>query len=72
MDKANRNIENYIQIYSQLREKYRWKVTDQAVFEKHRDVPYATVKEIAQYISIEHKNKNRALGTSQTIIFQRL
>ncbi|MBS8266400.1 DUF4003 domain-containing protein [Mesobacillus boroniphilus] len=31
MDKANRNIENYILIYSQLRERYRWKVTDQSV-----------------------------------------
>jgi hypothetical protein len=31
MDKANRSIMNYIQIYSQLRERYRWKVTDQSV-----------------------------------------
>ncbi|WLR54660.1 DUF4003 family protein [Mesobacillus subterraneus] len=31
MDKANRNIENYIEIYSQMRERFRWKVTDQSV-----------------------------------------
>ncbi|WP_176167210.1 DUF4003 family protein [Mesobacillus jeotgali] len=31
MEKANRSIDSYIQNYSQLREKYRWQVTDQSV-----------------------------------------
>lgn len=31
MEKANRSIGNYIQIYSELRESFRWKVTDQSV-----------------------------------------
>lgn len=31
MERANRSIEDYIEVYSQLRERYRWKVSDQSI-----------------------------------------
>jgi hypothetical protein len=61
MEKANRSIENYIQIHSQLRERYRWKVSDQSVLmmvaslyiSNNRTFDINRFTELADYIKSE-------------------
>lgn len=61
MEKANRSIQDYIQIYSQLRERYRWKVNDQSVLmmvaslyiSNNRSFDIDRFTELADYIKRE-------------------
>ncbi|WP_226646270.1 DUF4003 family protein [Mesobacillus subterraneus] len=61
MENANRSVESYIQIYSQLRDRYRWKVTDQSVLmmvaslyiSNNRSFDIDRFTELADYIKSE-------------------
>ena len=61
MEKANNNLERYIQIYSELKERYRWKVSDQSVLmmaaslyiSNNRSFEIERFTELADYIKSE-------------------